>query len=49
MVAGHVIEDDGKTWKLTLRDGLLFHDRQPVLARDCVASIRRWEARDALG
>ena len=22
MAAGHVIEDDGKTWKITLRDGL---------------------------
>ena len=26
MVAGHVVENDGKTWKLTLRDGLMFHD-----------------------
>ena len=49
MVAGHNVEDDGKTWRLTLRDGLLFHDGERVLARDCVASIRRWGARDALG
>jgi len=49
MVAGHTIEDDGKTWKLTLRDGLAFHDGQKVLARDCVASIKRWSARDAFG
>ena len=49
MVAGHVIEDDGKTWKLTLRDGLIFHDGEKVLARDCVASIKRWGARDAFG
>src|ERR1700758_360636 len=49
MVAGHVVEDDGKTWKLTLRDGLMFHDGQKVLARDCVASIKRWGARDAFG
>ncbi len=49
MVAGHIVEDDGKTWKLTLRDGLLFHDGQRVLARDCVASIRRWSVRDGLG
>src|SRR5271166_6473240 len=49
MVAGHVVEDDGKTWKLTLRDGLVFHDGQKVLARDCVASIKRWGARDAFG
>ena len=49
MVSGHTIEDDGKTWKLTLREGLVFHDGEKVLARDCVASIRRWGARDAFG
>jgi peptide/nickel transport system substrate-binding protein len=49
MVSGHVVEDDGKTWKLTLRDGLVFHDGEKVLARDCVASIKRWGARDAFG
>jgi len=49
MVAGHVIEDDGKTWRLTLREGLLFHDGTKVLARDCVASIRRWAVRDGFG
>ena len=49
MVAGHATEDDGLTWNLTLRDGLSFHDGTPVLARDCVASIRRWAARDTFG
>ena len=49
MAAGHVVDNDGKTWKITLRDGLLFHDGSKVLARDCVASIKRWGARDALG
>jgi peptide/nickel transport system substrate-binding protein len=49
MVAGHAIEDDGRTWRLTLRDGLMFHDGQKVLARDCVASIRRWSVRDSFG
>jgi len=49
MVAGHVVEDDGKLWRLTLRDGLTFHDGSPVLARDCVASIARWGKRDAMG
>ena len=49
MVAGHVVEDDGKTWKLTLRDGLMFHNTEKVLARDCAASIKRWGARDAFG
>ncbi|MCO6419330.1 ABC transporter substrate-binding protein [Siccirubricoccus sp. KC 17139] len=49
MVAGHVVEDDGRRWTLTLRDGLRFHDGERVLARDCVASIRRWGRRDAFG
>jgi peptide/nickel transport system substrate-binding protein len=49
MLAGHSMEDDGRTWRLTLREGLLFHDGQKVLARDCVASVRRWSVRDAFG
>lgn len=49
MLAGHTTEDDGRTWTLTLRDGLLWHDNEKVLARDCVASIRRWAARDSFG
>lgn len=49
MVAGHVVENDRKTWKLTLRDGLMWHDREKVLARDCVASIARWGKRDPFG
>jgi len=48
MAAGHVIEDDGKRWTITLREGLEFHDGEKVLAKDCVASIRRWGRRDAL-
>ena len=49
MVGAVKIEDDGRRWDLILRDGLMFHDGETVLARDCVASIRRWAARDALG
>ncbi len=49
MVAGHTTQDDGLTWTLTLRDNLLWHDDEKVLARDCVASIRRWGARDSFG
>ena len=49
MAEGHRIEADGKTWLITLRDGLLWHDGEKVLARDCVASIRRWGARDGFG
>ena len=45
MVEGHQVEEDGLTWTLTLRDGLRFHDKEPVLARDVVASIRRFAVR----
>src|SRR4051812_20957301 len=49
MVQGHVVEDDGKRWTMTLREGLLWHDGTPVLARDCVASLQRWMKRDPAG
>jgi peptide/nickel transport system substrate-binding protein len=49
MVEGHAIEAEGRRWTLTLREGLVFHDGTPVLARDCVASIRRWQQKDDLG
>ncbi|EHM01750.1 Tat pathway signal sequence domain protein [Acetobacteraceae bacterium AT-5844] len=49
MVEGHRVEEDGKRWILTLREGLRFHDGTPVLARDAVASIRRWGSRDSYG
>lgn len=47
MVEGHVIEDGGKRWTMRLREGLVWHDGTPVLARDCVASLQRWLKRDA--
>jgi peptide/nickel transport system substrate-binding protein len=49
MVAGAVTDDDAKFWRLTLRDGLQFHDGTKVLARDCAASVRRGAARDGFG
>ncbi|MEE7439758.1 ABC transporter substrate-binding protein [Methylobacterium oryzae] len=49
MVEGHTVEDDGKRWTFRLREGLKFHDGEPVRGRDCVASIRRWAPRDNLG
>jgi peptide/nickel transport system substrate-binding protein len=48
MVEGHQVDEDGLTWTLTLRDGLRFHDKEPVLARDVVASIRRFAQRISL-
>ena len=49
MAEGAVAEDGGRVWRITLRDDLLFHDGEKVLARDCAASIRRWGARDGFG
>ena len=45
MVEGHTVEEDGLTWTLKLRDDLRFHDKEPVLARDVIASIRRFAPR----
>jgi peptide/nickel transport system substrate-binding protein len=49
MAAGHTVEQDGRLVRITLRPGLVFHDGTAVRARDAVASIRRWGARDGLG
>lgn len=49
MVGEYGASGDGLTWTFRLRDGLLWHDDTPVRAADCVASIRRWGARDGMG
>ncbi|QCI65880.1 ABC transporter substrate-binding protein [Phreatobacter stygius] len=49
MVQDWQVSDDRMTYTFTLRDGLKWHDGQPVTAADCVASLRRWGARNALG
>jgi peptide/nickel transport system substrate-binding protein len=49
MAAGHTIEADGLTWRIGLREGLKFHDGEPVRARDVVASLKRWGERDPFG
>lgn len=41
--------DDKLTYSFVLRDGLKWHDGQPVRAADCIASIERWGKRDTLG
>jgi peptide/nickel transport system substrate-binding protein len=49
MVDKYETSPDKLTWTFTLRNGLEWHDGKPVTAEDCVASIKRWGARDALG
>jgi len=49
MVDKYTVSKDAMKYSFTLRDGLKFHDGAPVTAEDCVASIKRWGARDAVG
>lgn len=49
MAEGVDVSADRLTYTFRLREGLRFHDNEPVLARDCVASLRRWMVRDVMG
>ncbi len=49
MAQGHDVSADGRTWRITLREGLRFHDGEPVRARDAAASLARWAKRDPFG
>src|SRR5207302_4425397 len=49
MVEAEEVSSDGLTWTFRLRPGLKFHDGEPVLAKDVVASLARWQARDNMG
>jgi peptide/nickel transport system substrate-binding protein len=49
MAEGHEISADGKVWKIRLREGLAFHDGQPVRPADCIQSLKRWTQRDPYG
>ena len=49
MVDKWEVSPDKLTYTFTLRDGLKFHDGQPVKSADCIASVERWAKRDALG
>ncbi len=49
MAGGAEVSADGLAWRVWLRDGLRFHDGEPVRASDCVASVQRWMAREGFG
>ena len=49
MVDRWEVSPDQLTYTFTLRDGLKWHDGQPVRAADCVASLERWGKRDTMG
>jgi len=49
MVDKHSVSKDGMKYSFTLRDGLKWHDGQPVVAEDCVESLKRWMKKDRFG
>jgi peptide/nickel transport system substrate-binding protein len=49
MVESEEVSADGLTWTFRLRPALKFHDGEKVLAKDVVASLDRWAARDQMG
>ncbi len=49
MVDSYEISDDQLIYTFTLRDGLMWHDGQPVTPEDAIASIERWGQKDSMG
>jgi peptide/nickel transport system substrate-binding protein len=49
MVDKWELSSDKLVYTFTLRDGLEWHDGTPVTGADCIASIKRWGARDSTG
>jgi peptide/nickel transport system substrate-binding protein len=49
MVGDYSISPDKLLYSFTLRDGLKFHDGEPVRGTDCVVSLQRWMVRDSFG
>ena len=49
MVEKYQASIDGLTWDFTLRPGLKWHDKTDVTAADCVASLKRFMAKDVMG
>ena len=49
MVESWSTSEDGLVTTITLRQGLAWHDGAKVTSADCIASLRRWAARDSMG
>ena len=49
MAAGYSVSNSGRTYLIPLRDGLKFHNGEPVRAQDCSASLARWAGRISTG
>ncbi len=49
MAEGYTVSDDGRTYLIELREGLKFHNGEPVRAQDAAPSLKRWAARETIG
>jgi len=49
MAEGWDISSDGRVYTIKLRDGLKFHNGEPVRAQDCIQSLKRWAGRETFG
>jgi peptide/nickel transport system substrate-binding protein len=49
MVESWAVSDDKLTWTFKLRDGLKWHDGQPVTSADVIPSIKRFTDKDVQG
>ena len=49
MADHYTVSDDKLTYTIVLRDGLVWSDGTPVTSADCIASLKRWGARDSFG
>jgi peptide/nickel transport system substrate-binding protein len=49
MVDRTIISADKMKYTFTLREGLKWHDGQPVTSEDCVESLKRWGKKDRFG
>jgi peptide/nickel transport system substrate-binding protein len=43
------VSADGMKYTFTLRNGLRWHNGQPVVSEDCVESLKRWGKKDRFG
>jgi peptide/nickel transport system substrate-binding protein len=49
MAEGYTLSDDGLVYVIKLREGLKFHNGEPVRAQDCIQSLKRWAGRETFG
>jgi peptide/nickel transport system substrate-binding protein len=49
LAQGYKVSPDGKTYTITLRSGIKFHNGQDLTSADVVASLKRWVTRTSIG